>query len=359
MPKADFRSDNTAGASPEIFAALERAGHGRATSYGDDACSRRLRARFSEIFERDVLVYPVVTGSAGNCLALAAVTPPFGAVFCHRESHINSDECGAPAFFTGGAKLVLLEGKAAKIDPKDFARALAQPVSLHQEKPAALSLSQLTERGALYDVEEIAALCALAKQQGLAVHMDGARFANALAASGRTPAEMTWKAGVDLLVFGATKNGALLAEALIVFDRKGLADVDRLRKRAGHLLSKMRFVSAQLEAYLEEDLWLRNAAHANAMAATMAAGLANLEGARILTPVQGNQLFVQLPLPVIAALQEADILFYPWGAPDDGVIRLVTSFATEQHEIEVFLSVVRDRLAGGDEVGPAPAQTRE
>ena len=286
----NFCSDNTTGAAPEIMAALAEANSGQAMPYGDDPVTGRLAARFGEVFETEVMVFPVATGTAANALSLSLMAPPFGAVYCHREAHVAVDECGAPEFYTGGAKLVPLDGDDGRFDAAALEAALARSVAgfVHHVQPAAISLSQLTECGTAYGVDEIGAISALARRHGLGVHMDGARFANALAYLGCAPADVTWRAGVDVLSFGATKNGAWAAEAVVVFKRDLASDLGYRRKRAGHLLSKMRFVSAQLEAYLADGLWLRNAGHANRLAAIIAEGLAAIPGARLVHPVHGN-----------------------------------------------------------------------
>ncbi len=337
----DFRSDNTHGASPEIAAALAAANTGTETSYGDDTVTKRLEARFAEIFEHDVAVFPVITGTAANALALAVMTPPFGAVYCHAEAHILVDECGAPEFYAGGARLVPVDGADGKIAAADLAAALdaAGAGDVHRVQPAALSLAQLTECGTAYRVDEVAALAEVARGHGLRVHMDGARFANALVGLGCTPADVTWRAGVDILSFGATKNGAWAAEAVVVFAPALAAEMAYRRKRAGHLVSKMRFVSAQLEAYLTDELWLRNAAHANAMAQRLAQGLGAVPGAGLVHPVDGNQLFVRLPGATIEALIADGFMFYRWPETVAGstVIRLVTAFDTGEADIAAFV----------------------
>jgi threonine aldolase len=337
----DFRSDNTHGASPEIAAALTTANTGTETSYGDDTASKALVARFADLFEHEVAVFPVVTGTAANALALSVTTPPFGAVYCHAEAHIMVDECGAPEFYAGGAKLVPLDGADGKIAADDLAAALAADGTgnVHQVQPATLSLTQLTECGTAYRVDEIAALAGVARGHGLRVHMDGARFANALVGLGCTPAEMTWRAGVDILSFGATKNGAWAAEAVVVFAPELAAEMAFRRKRAGHLLSKMRFVAAQLEAYLTDELWLRNAAHANAMAGRLAQGLGAVPGAGLAHPVDGNQLFVRLPAATIEALSADGFMFHRWPetVANATVVRLVTAFDTSEADIAAFV----------------------
>ncbi|MBA4210453.1 MAG: low specificity L-threonine aldolase [Parvibaculum sp.] len=341
----NFASDNIAGAAPEIMAALLRANEGSAVSYGGDEITARLKTRFSTFFERDVDVYPVVTGTAANALALAAIAPPYGAVLCHELSHIHLDECGAPEMFSGGTKLLALGGADAKLDPAAVQAVLdAYPAGVvHHVQPAALSLTQSTELGTVYSLAEIGRLSELARARGLKLHMDGARFANALVHLGVTPAEATWKAGIDIMSFGATKNGALAAEAVVVFDPEIARDLSFRRKRAGHLLSKMRFVSAQLEAYLDEGLWRRLATHANAMTARLAEGLA-AAGIVLSVHPQANEVFPRLPAATIARLREAGAIFHPWPMAGDSkdarTVRLVTSFQTTEEEISRFLAVL-------------------
>ena len=256
----NFRSDNEVGAHPRIVEAVSRAfASGSAPSYGADDWTHRVEHRLRDLFEKpDLVAFPVATGTAANVLSLACCTPPWGAIYCHPQAHIAVDEANAPEFFTAGAKLCLIEGPAGKIDPKKLAEALAQPVYgvVHHPQPAAVSITQATECGAVYAPEEIAALASSTHRHGLKLHMDGARFANALSFVGCAPAELSWKAGVDVLSLGATKNGALAAEAVVFFDAGLAREFEFRRKRGGHLLSKMRFLSAQLDAYLADGLWL-------------------------------------------------------------------------------------------------------
>lgn len=342
----NFASDNTAGAHPAILAALAEAGDGRAMPYGNDPWTERVAVRLAELFETEVEVFPVATGTACNSLALSALTPPWGAVLCHAAAHVEVDECGAPEFFTGGAKLVPLAGDDGKIVPETLAAALARGGFgvVHSVQPSALSLTQSTECGTIYQPGEIRALADLAHARGMGVHMDGARFANAVAALDIAPADLTWRAGVDVLSFGATKNGAMAAEAVVFFDR-GKADRFAFRrKRTGHLFSKMRFLSAQLDAYLTDGLWLANAGHANAMARRLAVGLAALPGVHLQHPVEANALFVGLPGHAIDALAAAGFRFYRW--PDDAtdVIRLVTAYDTKADDVDAFLAELRSIL---------------
>jgi threonine aldolase len=341
----NFCSDNTTGASPRILEALARESAGQVMPYGNDDLTRRLDARFAEVFETDCAVFPVATGTAANVLGLSVMTPPYGAVYCHRDSHINVDECGAPEFFTGGAKLVALDGADGKLTPEVLAAAIEGAGVVHRVQPAAISLTQATEAGTLYRPEEVAAIGALARRHGLGLQMDGARFANALAALGCSPAEVTWKAGVGALAFGATKNGALAAEAVVIFEPELARTLAYRRKRGGHLFSKMRFLSAQLDAYLADGLWLADAGHANARAARLAEGLSGLPGARLLHPVEANEIFAVLPEPVIEGLLAEGFLFYRWGPEAESAVRLVTAFDTAPEAVEAFLAAAR-RLAG-------------
>lgn len=337
----NFCSDNVTGVAPEIMAALLAANDGAAMPYSHDPVSQRLEAKFSELFETAVTVFPVATGTAANALALSAIAPPFGAIYCHAESHINADECGAPEFYTGGAKLIPLPGIAGKIDETDLAVALAKAGAgvVHHVQPAVVSLTQATEAGTVYSVEEVAEISRVAHAHNLKMHMDGARFANAVVSLGCTPAEITWHAGVDVLSFGATKNGAMAAEAVVFFNRD-LAETFRYRrKRAGHLFSKMRFLSAQLEAYITDNLWLRNAAHANDMAARLATGLGSLPGTTLCYPVEANEVFIALPRELLEDLLTAGFQFYCWDHKT--TIRLVTAFNTREADVVAFLEAAQ------------------
>jgi threonine aldolase len=347
----DFASDNAAGVAPAILDAIGRVNTGFAIAYGDDALTQRLERRFSEVFERDVAVFLVTTGTAANALALAHLTPPWGAVLCHAEAHAIVHECGAPEFFGGGLRLHGLEGGGGKLAPKTVAAGLDQHFGLHphQMVPAALSLTQASELGTVYRPDEIAALSGLAHGHGMTVHMDGARFANAVARLAATPAEASWKAGVDVLSFGATKGGALAAEAVVFFDPARAATMAERRKRGGQLVSKHRFIAAQFEAFLADDLWLRLAAHANRMADRLGAHLASIKLVP-LWPVEANMLFVLLPQGLHERLQAAGAHYYvihtdrtdPATVPPGHVlVRLVTSFATTESEIEKFTALAK------------------
>jgi threonine aldolase len=335
-----FMSDNTATACPEMLAALAAANHGLEVAYGDDPWTERLDAALGALFGTTVRAFAVATGTAANALALATLAPPYGAVFAHHEAHIACDECGAPAFYTGGAQLALLAGEHAKLTAETLAAALdSHPLSVHTVQPAAVSVSQASELGAAYRPEELAALCKVAHAHGLKVHMDGARFANAVTFLDCHPGDVTWRAGIDVLSFGATKNGALAAEAVVFFDTSLVRDFALRRKRAGHLLSKSRFVAAQLLAYLENDLWRRNAARANGFARRIGAAA----GPRLIAPVEANEVFVQLGADGKRALRAAGFEFYDWGAESAGTARLVAAWDQNEAHVEALCAEL-DRL---------------
>jgi len=335
----DFRSDNVSGAHPRILEALVAANAGAVGSYGADPWSQRVERRLAEIFEREVAVFPVATGTAANVLGLSCFVPPWGAIYCHPEAHINVDECGAPEFYSGGAKLVTVGGASGRIEPAAVERAIYGEGFVHSVQPAAISITQATECGTLYGLEAVAALADCARRHKMALHMDGARFANALAALGCSPAELTWKAGVDVLSFGGTKNGCLAAEAVVLFRPDKAEQLAFRRKRGGHLFSKMRLLSAQLEAYLTDDLWLANARHANAMAQRLAEGLRR-RGAALLHPVEANELFVRLPGAATERLQRQGFQFYPWEALGPEAWRLVTAFDSREADVDAFLAAL-------------------
>jgi len=346
----EFASDNAAGVAPAILDALARANAGFAIAYGDDATTQRLERRFSELFERDVAIFLVTTGTAANALALAHVSPPWGAVLCHTEAHAMVHECGAPEFFGGGLRLIGIEGDGGKLKPQAVEAVLDRHFGLrpHQLVPAALSLTQASEFGTIYRTNEIEALAALAHRRGMMVHMDGARFANAVTRLGVTPAEASWRAGIDVLSFGATKGGALAAEAVVFFDPTRADAMAERRKRGGHLISKHRFIATQFEAFLADREWLRLAAHANRMADRLAAYLASVNVVPI-WPVEANIVFVVLPQALHERLQAAGAHYYvihtdrsdPATVPSGYVlVRLVTSFATTESDVDKFISLV-------------------
>ncbi len=344
----NFASDNVYGVDPRIMQAMVEA-NARLTdvSYCHDDDSKRVDARLSAVFETEVKSFLVVNGTGANSLALSAMSPPFGGIFCHVDSHINTDECNAPELITGGAKLITIAGEGNKLQPAALRNKISQFLhGEHGAKPTVLSLTQATELGTIYSVDEIKALTAVAKGLGLNVHMDGARFANALVALGCSPAEMTWKAGVDVLSFGGTKNGGMILEAVVFFDT-GLAD-DFLyrRKRAAQLVSKGRYLSAQMLAYLRDDVWLPNAKRANGLAQVLAKGLGTSNRVRLSNPVQANEVFAIMHRSTFDAVQAAGAHFYEWpmdGLADDDVhCRFVLSFATPEEHVEQFLALMRD-----------------
>ncbi|MFC3074432.1 threonine aldolase family protein [Shinella pollutisoli] len=346
-----FASDNWAGAHPAIAESLVEAAAGFASAYGTSDLDKRVEKTFSEIFERDVAVFFVGTGTAANSLALASVTRPGGQVFCHREAHVNVDECNAPEFFACGAKLQPVDGPAGKMPADALAAAIGRfpPDFIHGGQPMAVTITQATEAGTAYTLDEIAALAAVAGEAGLPLHMDGARFANALVHLGTTPAEMTWKRGVDILSFGGTKNGCWCAEALVLFDPGKARQMHFLRKRSAQLFSKSRFIAAQFEAYFRDGLWLELARRSNGTAARLAEGIGRSATARLAWPTGSNELFAIVRNDAIKALRDKGAVFYDWPAgpavkatmaEDETLIRLVTSFATTDEEIAGFLSAL-------------------
>ena len=348
----NFASDNIVGASAPVLDAIVRANGGAMAAYGADEITKGVEARFSGIFEREAAVFLVTTGTAANALALACAVPPYGLAVCHAEAHVIDDECGAPEFFMHGAKLVGLPGVGSKLSPDTVSAYLKSLRRAdRQMPPKALSISQVTEGGLVYGLDEIAALSSVCREHGLALHMDGARFANALVRLGCTPAEMTWKVGIDILSFGGTKNGCLMAEAVVVFDPALAEGLAHRRKRAGQVVSKGRLLSAQFEAYFAGDHWLANARHANRMAALLAEGLSGVPGVRIPLAVEANEVFPVVPRSIDAALRAAGFAYHPWttgslpegeeAGPDQALIRLVTSFATEESAVRRFVEVAR------------------
>lgn len=344
----NFASDNVYGVHPQVLAALVQANE-RLTdvSYGHDEGAAAAEQALARLFGKaELRAFLVLNGSMANALCLAAMVPPYGAVLCHEGAHINTDECNAPELHTGGAKLVPLPGGSGKLQPATLERALARFVhEEHGALPAAVSITQATELGTVYTPAEVAALAAVCRAHGLRLHMDGARFANALAHLGCSAAELTWQAGVDALSFGGTKNGGLIIEACVFFDPALAERFLWRRKRAGQLLSKGRYLSAQLLAYLQDGLWLASASRANALAQRLAEGLARVPGVRLAEPTQANEVFVVMPRPLFAALQAAGALFYEWpteGLPAGEVqARLVTAWATPEAEVQRFVSLAQ------------------
>lgn len=342
----NFISDNLAGASAPVMQAMMAANDGFAAAYGNDAWTKRVEVLFAELFEREVAVFLVTSGTAANSLALASLVQPWGAVLCHHEAHIAADECGAPEFFTGGAKIIGLPGDGCKLEPEVVMDQLARmrASAVHQVQPQMLSITQATECGLVYTPAEIAALKQATLPRGLKLHMDGARFANAVVALGCTPAEITWKAGVDVLSFGGTKNGAFAAEAVIVFDPADAAEMPWRRKRAGHTLSKGRLIGAQFEGLLADGHWLDLARHANAMAARLASAVETAGKLRLAWACEANEVFLVLPAQAQAVLAEQGAQYIAWSdaalpagrqlEPGEVVGRFVCSFATQAEEVD-------------------------
>jgi threonine aldolase len=328
-----FFSDNAAPAHPKVLEAIAAANR-LDTAYDGDEWSKRLDGAFSDLFGTHVRAFWVTTGTAANCLALAAVCPPYRAILCHRDAHIEVDEAGAPGFFTGGAKLVHVEGEGAKITPDAIGAACdAIRNDVHQVQPAAISMTNATEYGLVYRAAEVAAIGELAKERNLALHMDGARLANAVVSTGQSLADLTWRAGVDALSFGFVKNGGLNAEALILFRTELADEIAVRRKRAGHLLSKGRYLAAQLLAMLDGDLWLQNARAANAAAQS----LASAAPGRLVYPVEANEIFLEASAEEAARLRALGFNFYDWGR---GEIRLVTSWDQQGEELDKLASAI-------------------
>jgi threonine aldolase len=345
--RRDFSSDNIAGIDPAILTSLTTANDGTVHSYGADPQTEALQAAMNSLFETPVAVLPVATGTAANAIALATLAKPYQGIYCPASGHVNTDECGAPEFYSGG-KLLGLPTSDGKLRPGQVreAVAFAHSMGVHHVDPAAVSISEATEWGTVYTPDEVAALAEEAHALGLKLHMDGARFGNAVAHLGCSAAEITWKAGVDILSFGATKNGALAAEAIIAFDPALSRDLEFRRKRGGHLWSKLRFLSAQLNAYVDQDRWLVNARAANAVAARLAVGLASLPGVTVLMPTEANEVFVALPDDVLARLKAAGYEFYDWPAPPGRavagtVIRLVAAYDMQLEDADGLLAAAR------------------
>lgn len=357
--KKNFYSDNVSGAAPEILDALVAANAGDTAPYGADPLSEGLNARFSELFETDVEVFPVGTGTAANGLCASIVAAPYGGIYLSDAAHLHGSECGGTEFWSGGnARSIPVRSVDGKIVPGELARMVDEAAAraATEVPPRAVSITQGTEASTVYTLAEVRALVEVARARRLRVHMDGARLANAVARLGCSPAEATWRAGVDILSFGATKNGALTAEAIVFFDRELAQSMRYRRRRGGHLFSKMRFLSVQLEAYIANDLWLRNARHANAMARRVREGLESIPGVRFAGPTDINLVLVALPQPVWDGLVAEGYSFSRRGAPSEGIVRIACAFDTTEEAVDALLATAH-RYAGGREPAgrPAPA----
>ena len=347
-----FSSDNWAGAHPRIMEGLARHAGGFSAAYGNSDLDKAVAAKFSEVFERDVAVFFVATGTAANSLAMASLAKPGGVVFAHREAHMIEDESGAPEYLTGGARVKPVDGPLGRIDPALLDAAIPGPLTRvpHGGQSMAVSITQSTESGTIYSLDQIDAIGAIARRHGLPLHMDGARFANALVALGTTPAEMTWRRGVDMLSFGGTKNGCWCAEAVVFMNPSAAEQFPYLRMRAGQLFSKSRFVAAQFEAYLADGQWLTTARHANAMAARLAEVLQNSNRVRLGWQPQANEIFAIMPVALMEELTQKGARFYGWTTPeflkdeigsDETLCRFVTSFATTDADIDALAGNLR------------------
>ena len=335
-----FASDNVTGACPEVLDAVLKANDEDRTPYGNDELSKNLQNKFSEIFEKEVIVFPTASGTAANALALSTMTPSFGNIYCHKLSHINVDECGAPEFYTGGAKLVNLNGIDGKITAEELDKSITGKGIVHHTQPSSVSITQLCETGEAYKLDEIKRISEITHKHNLNMHMDGARFANALVSLDCSPAEMTWKSGIDVLSFGATKNGCIAAEAIIFFKPELVGNLAFLMKRAGHLLSKMSFVSAQLDAYISNNVWLKNAKHANAMGKKLSEGLNRHKNIKLAYPTDANEIFVKMPKDIIDQLNSEGYTINDdeW---DGNAVRLVTAWNTDSSDIDTFLNFIK------------------
>jgi threonine aldolase len=347
----NFASDNHYGVHPRILEAMAAANAGSAPAYGGDDWTKKAEEQLSKVFEKEVRSFLVTTGTAANGLALSALTPPYGAVICHGEAHISVDECNSPEMFTGGAKILGLHGPAGKITPDMVEKTLKGFIrGEHDPKPAAVSLTNATELGTVYSPGDVKAVSNLIKPRAMKLHMDGARFANAVVGLNVSPAELTWKSGVDVMSFGATKNGAMMLEAVVFFDTKLADDFIYRRMRGGQLVSKGRYLGAQMLAYLRDGLWLENARTANGLAAQLAEGLGKFRKIRIPNPVQANEVFAVIPRTLNEKLLASGAKLYDWmpDSLDDGIaddeifVRFVLSYATPEADVRKFLGLVKE-----------------
>ena len=338
----NFQSDNQSSVFPEIIDYLNTVNKHSSPAYGTDDVTKLARNLLIDLFETDLKVLFVSSGTAANSIAISSICPPYGGILCSDNAHIGGDECGAPEFYTGGAKLVTLNGVYGKITPEELSENVGGVGIVHHTQPSVVSITQLCETGETYQLDEISTIAETANKHNLKMHMDGARFANALVSLGATPAEMTWKSGIDVLSFGATKNGCIAAEAIIFFKPELVGNLPFLMKRSGHLLSKMRFVSAQLDAYISNDVWLRNAKHANNMGKKLSEGLNSNPNIELAYPTQANEVFAKFPKPVIEHLNSKG---YKMNEEElDGkAVRLVTAWNTKESDVNQLLETISQK----------------
>ena len=338
-----FASDNVTPACPEVMEAINQANIGNIESYGHDKWSKILDNKFSELFEKDVKVFTAVTGTAANSLALSSITPSYGNIYCHKISHINVDECGAPEFFTGGAKLITIDGDDGKFNSDELKKNIRGSGVVHNTQPASVSITQSCETGVTYKLDEILKINQVAKENGMKIHMDGARFSNAIASLKKSPAEATWKLGIDVLTFGGTKNGCMDAEAIIFFNPSDVNNFQYLQKRSGQLLSKARFLSSQLDAYITDGLWLRNAIHANDMARKLSEKLSKINSFELTYPTESNEIFIKMPKNIQDHLNNEGYSAIP-DDMFDGSVRFVTAWNTNLNDIENLINTIKEKL---------------
>ncbi|HEX4637555.1 MAG TPA: low specificity L-threonine aldolase, partial [Rhizomicrobium sp.] len=350
LPRKQFASDNYAGVTPEAWEAMAQANHGHAPAYGEDAWTARAADMIRELFETDCEVFFAFNGTAANSLALAAMCQSYHSILCHEISHIETDECGAPEFFSNGTKLLLLPGQNGKLDPEAIEHAVKRRSDVHYPKPRVLSLTQSTELGTVYSTGELDRLGETAKRLGLAFHMDGARFGNAVVHLGVAPKEITWRRGVDVLCFGGTKMGMAVGEAIVFFRKELAREFEYRCKQAGQLSSKMRFLAAPWIGMLKDDAWLRHARHANDCASRLSAGLSQLPGAKLMAPTDANAVFATLPETAIKMLKEKNWRFYTFIGT--GGARFMCAWDTREADVQELLSDIGQALQAGGNAKP-------
>jgi threonine aldolase len=350
LPRKQFASDNYAGVTPEAWEAMAQANHGHAPAYGEDAWTARAADMIRELFETDCEVFFAFNGTAANSLALAAMCQSYHSILCHEISHIETDECGAPEFFSNGTKLLLLPGQNGKLDPEAIEHAVKRRSDVHYPKPRVLSLTQSTELGTVYSTGELDRLGETAKRLGLAFHMDGARFGNAVVHLGVAPKEITWRRGVDVLCFGGTKMGMAVGEAIVFFRKELAREFEYRCKQAGQLSSKMRFLAAPWIGMLKDDAWLRHARHANDCASRLSGGLSQLPGAKLMAPTDANAVFATLPETAIKMLKEKDWRFYTFIGT--GGARFMCAWDTREADVQELLSDIGQALQAGGNAKP-------